>query len=122
MIVEDDSFISQIYHQLFKLEGIEVEIAKDGLEAMDRLNNNTSLPDAIVLDVMMPRMDGFQFLEERQMSDKLKNIPVVMLTNLLSDENAAKAKSMGAVDFILKSDYDPKELVQKIKKSLTAST
>ena len=84
MIVEDDSFMIQLYHNLFKLEGFEVELAKDGLEALDKLKTAEKVPDIILLDIMMPRMDGFEFLRQRNKVDKLKNIPVVVLPNLFS--------------------------------------
>lgn len=121
MIVEDDSFILQIYNQLFKLEGMDVETATDGLDALEKLKKAETLPDGVVLDVMMPKMDGFQFLAERQKEEKLKNLPVIVLTNLFSDDDKKKAMDLGAKAFILKSGQDPKELVVQIKQAFTAA-
>ena|SRR3989338_4972118 len=121
MIVEDDSFMIQLYHNLFKLEGFEVELAKDGLEALDKLKTAEKMPDIILLDIMMPRMDGFEFLRQRNKVDKLKNIPVVVLSNLFSEEDQEKIKKLGAKGFITKSEQDPKELVKKVKEYLPKS-
>jgi len=115
MIVEDDSFMLQIYHNLFQLEGIEIETAKDGLDALEKLRSDGVMPAAIVLDIMMPRMDGYQFLEEQQKDPKLKDIPVIVLSNLFSPEDQDKAKKLGAKELLVKSAQDPKELIKKIK-------
>lgn len=120
LIVEDDNFLLQIYHQLFKLEGIEVETASDGFDALEKLKNAATVPDGVVLDVMMPKMDGFQFLAERLKEEKLRNLPVIVLTNLYSEADKKKALDLGARAFILKSNQDPKELVAQIKQAFVA--
>ena len=117
LIVEDDKFILQIYHQLFKLEGLEIDTASDGLDALEKLKAAQILPDGIVLDIMMPRMDGLQFLAEKLKNDKIKNIPVIVLTNLYSEEDKKKALDLGAQAFVLKSGQDPKELVAQVKQA-----
>ena len=78
-------------------------------------------PTLILLDVMMPKKNGFDVLRQVKQNEKLKNVPVVMLTNLAGESDAEKALSLGAVLYLVKSQYDPKEVVNKVKEILSAS-
>lgn len=115
LIIEDDSYMLQLYQRLFELEGFQVKTANDGLEALSVLKSSSELPDLVLLDIMMPNMDGFQFLVERNKLDKIKDLPVIVLTNLFAQEDRVKAMELGAKDFLVKSEQDPKDLVSKVK-------
>lgn len=114
-IVEDDPLMSRMYEKAFKLNNFEIEQAFDGEEAIAKLETMSPKPVLIVLDVMMPKMSGFDVLKHIKASPDLKAIPVVMLSNLAGQEDAEKALSMGAVLYLVKSQYEPKQIVEKIK-------
>jgi len=101
-----------------KLEqaGYNVILAKDGAEAMDLLIKKK--PDLILLDIILPMLDGFSVLERIKMSDDTKNIKVVLLTNLGTDEDVEKGKKLGAIDYFVKAELTPSQVATKVKKIL----
>ena len=114
LIAEDDGFISEVYSTKLALEGFEVVKAIDGLAAMEQLRKERF--DALLLDIMMPRMDGIEVLEEINSEPQLKGLLVLVLTNAGERENVEKAKKLGARDYLIKSNFTPEEVVGKIKK------
>lgn len=117
-IIDDDEFILELYERVFKLDKHETETAHDGVEAYSMLNKMKDLPDVIVLDIMMPRMNGFEFLEKVKADEKLKNIPVIILSNLYGREDRKKGVELGAASYMVKSEHEPKEVVSEAKKVL----
>jgi len=115
-IVEDDPLISRMYQKIFTFEKFEVEVAANGEEALSKVG--TANPTLILLDVMMPKMNGLQVLEKLKADEKTKNIPVVMLTNLAGQQDAETALAKGAVKYIIKSEYEPKQVVEMVKEVL----
>ena len=113
LIVEDDRFLSSAYRLKFTKAGYEVKLAMDGSEGMAILSTFT--PDIILLDLVMPVKDGFTMLSELKADERYKNIPVVITSNLSQKEDIDKAKSMGATDFIIKSDISLDDLVKKVQ-------
>lgn len=111
---EDDPLMCRLYERAFRLAGQEIEIAHDGLEAMFKLQQMKVKPAVVLLDIMMPQMDGFEVLAKMKADETLKNIPVFMLTNLAGDTDKDKALSMGAVGYLIKSDFDPPQVVKKV--------
>ncbi len=120
LIVEDDPLISRMYQKIFKFEGYEVETAADGEEGVDKVR--TAKPTIVILDVMMPKMNGLQVLAKLKSDPETKKIPVVMLTNLAGQSDAEKALSMGAIKYIIKSEYEPKQVTDMIKEVLAGYT
>jgi len=116
LIIEDDPLVSRMYQTVFEFEGLDVEMARNGEEGLEKLRKNK--PRMILLDVMMPKMSGIEVLEELKSNPKTKNIPVVVLTNLSGDKDAEKALELGAVKFIVKSKNRPKQIVAQIKEIL----
>lgn len=117
-IIEDDPLMIRMYEKTFKLSGYEVEMAFDGEEALSKLRAAKAKPTLILLDVMMPKMNGFDVLARLKQDANLKDIPVAMLTNLAGESDAEKAIGMGVVLYMVKSQYDPKQVVDKIKEIL----
>ena len=115
LLVEDDPLMSRMYERAFRLNNLEVEQVFDGEAAIAKLETMNPKPILIVLDVMMPKMSGFDVLKHIKASPEIKKIPVVMLSNLAGQEDVEKALSMGAVLYLVKSQYEPKEVVDKIK-------
>src|ERR1700756_713354 len=105
LIVEDDPLMSRMYQKIFTFDKYEVEIANNGEEGLTKAS--TTHPTIILLDVMMPKMNGLQVLEKLKADPVTKNIPVIMLTNLAGQQDADTALSRGAVKYIIKSEHDP---------------
>ncbi len=120
-MAEDDPLMSRMYERAFRLGGHELTMAHDGEEAIDLLQKMEEKPTVILLDIMMPKTNGFDVLRKVKEDEKLKNIPVIMLTNLAGDSDAEKALSLGAVLYLIKSQYDPKEIVAKVREIIDAS-
>lgn len=120
LIVEDDPLIARLYQKAFAFEEYVVEVAHDGQEGFRKLKAGT--PTLILLDIMMPKMDGLQFLDALKANPKTKAIPVVVLTNLAGDKDAEIALTKGAVKYIVKSEHDPKEVVDMVKEILAGYT
>lgn len=118
-IAEDDPLMIRLYERAFKLAGHEVVIAKDGDEALIAIAGMSEKPAVIILDVMMPKVSGFDVLQRLKQDEATKNIPVVMLTNLAGEEDKQKGLSLGAVDYMIKSDYSPEEVVKRVTALVT---
>ena len=121
-MAEDDPLMSRMYERAFRLGGHELTLAHDGEEALASLQKMDEEPTLILLDVMMPKMNGFDVLRKIKVDEKLKSIPVIMLTNLAGESDAEKALGLGAVLYLVKSQYDPKQIVAKVQEIIAAST
>ena len=119
MIVEDDPFVMDIYETKLEKEGFGVILAVNGAEAIKKLEEESSKPDLILLDIVMPHMDGLSVLKEIRGKDGLKEIPVVLLTNLSQKEEIEKGFELGAQDYLIKSHFTPSEVMEKVSKYLT---
>jgi len=108
LIIEDDPLMSRLYKKIFTFEGYDVDVASDGEEGLKAVS--TSKPTLILLDIMMPKMNGMEVLERLKTSDDTKKIPVVVLTNLAGEKDAEVALSKGAIKYIVKSEYEPKQV------------
>lgn len=116
LLVEDDSFLASVYATKFELEGFTVLHAPDGEAGLKMAEK--SQPDIILLDILMPKMDGFEALHRLKMDEKLVNIPVIMLTNLGQKEDVERCLKEGAVDYLIKAHFVPGEAVKKVRKIL----
>ncbi len=114
LLVEDDEFLRRMYSTKLETEGFGVLAAEDGEKALDLVNLST--PKLALVDILMPKMDGFEFIEKIKSVQTLRNIPVIVLTNLSNPEDVKKAKNLGAVEYIVKANYLPSEVVEIIKK------
>ena len=116
LIVEDDPLISRLYEKIFTFEKYEVSLAPDGQEGLDKAR--LEKPTLILLDIMMPKMNGLQVLERLKADPETKKIPVVILTNLAGEKDAETALTKGAVKYIVKSEHDPKQITDMVKEIL----
>lgn len=120
LIVEDDPLMSRMYQKIFTFEGYEVEVGGNGEEGLEKAK--TGKPTLILLDVMMPKMNGLQVLEKLKFDPDTKTIPVVMLTNLAGQQDAETALSKGAIKYIIKSEHEPKDVAAMVKEILAGYT
>ena len=114
-IVEDDPLMSRMYEKAFRLNGYDVELAFDGEEGLQKLEEMKDKPSVMLLDIMMPKMSGFDVLKALKKEKGLKKMPVIALTNLAGKDDAKKALDLGAALYLVKSQYDPREVVEKVK-------
>jgi DNA-binding response OmpR family regulator len=112
LIVEDDAFIRDIYQVKFSQEGFEVDLAENGLEALKKMEEN--IPDIILLDIVMPYMDGMEALKIIRKNDAWKKIPIIMLTNISEKEKVTQGLNEGASGYMIKSHFTPSEVVGKV--------
>jgi DNA-binding response OmpR family regulator len=116
LIVEDDRFLARAYQSKLVNAGFRLGIAYDGEEAMAMLEQGK--PDLMILDIIMPKKNGFEVLQDMQAHPEWKTIPVILLTNLGQEEDRKKGQELGAVDYIIKADFSLQEIVTLIKKHL----
>ena len=120
LIVEDDPLMLRMYQKIFTFEKHEVEIAVDGEEGLAKAQS--FMPTIILLDIMMPKMNGLQVLEQLKVNQVTKSIPVIMLTNLAGQQDAETALSKGAVKYIIKSEYEPKQIADMVEEVIQGYT
>ena len=99
---------------VINLEGFEVHVAGDGEKGLEMVQNE--LPALILLDIILPKMSGFDVLKDLKMDKRTKDIPVILLTNLGQREDVQKGFKLGAKDYLIKAHFMPSEVVEKIKK------
>ena len=117
LLIDDDSSIRKVYTAKFSLHpDFTIQSAINGKEGLDKLQE--FIPDLILLDVMMPKMDGFEVLEKIKKNAVFKKIPVIMLTNLENATDKAEAIKRGADDYFVKALYTPQEVVKKVENLL----
>lgn len=116
LLVEDDTFISGMYQTKLSMLGYTVKVVEDGEEAWAELQRES--PDLVLLDIVLPRKDGFEILSDIRSSEKLKNLPVILLSNLGQKPDVQKGLELGADDYIIKAHFTPSEVVEKIEKML----
>lgn len=120
LITEDDPLMSRLYQKIFTFEGYAVELAHDGQEGLDKARNLK--PTLILLDVMMPKMNGLEVIDKLKADPETRSIPVVMLTNLAGQQDAETALAKGAVKYIIKSEHQPNEIADMVKEVLAGYT
>lgn len=116
LIVEDDKMISTMYQTKLKQEGYSVCVAENGSQALEVAVQEK--PNLILLDVIIPQLDGFSVLQELRLNASFKNTPIIMLTNLGTTEDQEKAKQLGATDYVVKANLTPAQVSEVIKKYL----
>ncbi|MBI2552530.1 response regulator [Candidatus Uhrbacteria bacterium] len=119
LIVEDDTFLAGIYANKFEKEGFEVSLATDGEAGLKAAGKEK--PDIVLLDILLPKLDGFEVLEKLKADTGLRAIPVILLTNLGQKEDVDKGLKLGAADYLIKAHFMPSETVDKVKKVLSAT-
>lgn len=116
LIIEDDNMISSMYRAKFESDGYDIILAKDGANGLELAKKK--MPDIILLDVILPQVDGFSVLQELKKDSKTKNIPVMMLTNLGTEEDKAKGEMYGVADYLVKAKFTPGQVSERVSKIL----
>ncbi len=116
LLVEDNQALIDIYSITFTHQNFAIEVVRDGEECLQRIK--TIKPDIILLDVMMPKLNGIQTLERLKAEEETKNIPVIMLSNIAESAEEDHSKKLGAIKYLVKSHYLPMEIVAIVKEVL----
>ncbi|OQA03585.1 MAG: Response regulator PleD [bacterium ADurb.Bin400] len=118
LLVDDDLSILELFEQRLRQEGAIVELAHNGEEAINMAESNH--PHVILLDLMMPDVDGFEVLKALKENPSTQNIPILVHTVLLESDSYLRAKELGASGFLVKTEAMPADVVEKIKQTLVA--
>lgn len=113
LIAEDEEILKKVLQEKFEKEKFTVALVDDGSEVLFAVKSFH--PDLILLDIMLPKKDGLSILEELQEDPELKNIPVIILSNLGEDEKIKKALSLGAVDYMVKTQHPINEVLERVR-------
>jgi DNA-binding response OmpR family regulator len=116
LIVEDDKFLRELIVKKLSSEGYEVPEAVNGEEGVKKIEEEK--PDLVLLDLILPGMDGFEVLTQIKKNSELAQIPVIILSNLGQKEDIEKGLNLGAVDYLIKAHFTPNEIIEKVKKIL----
>lgn len=116
LLVEDEEMLAKMYQTKFQNEGYDIILAANGEAGLKIALENK--PDIILLDIIMPKLDGFSVLKSLKDNSQTKNIPVILLSNLGQEEDIKKGKSMGAAGYLVKANLTPAEVVEKAKEYL----
>ena len=114
LLIEDDPFLIDIYTTKIKEAGFSVEVAEDGEKALRKIKEK--IPDIILLDIVLPRVDGWEILKEMKEKKELKNSKIVILSNLGQKEEVEKGLKLGATKYLIKAHYTPSQVIEEIKK------
>jgi DNA-binding response OmpR family regulator len=116
LIIEDEKILSDLLEKKLKEEGYEVSLAPNGEAGLSILRKEKF--DLILLDIIMPKMGGFEVLKEMNKDSQLKKIPVIVISNSGQPVEISRALELGVKDYLIKTQFDPQEVVEKVKKQL----
>lgn len=116
LVIEDEKVLLDLLQKKFSQEGYDVFGALDGEEGMVKIKEIK--PDLILLDILMPKKDGFEVLEEVRQDKDLCGIPIIVISNLGQAEEVDKAIKMGAKDYLVKAEFDPEKVIEKVMQIL----
>jgi DNA-binding response OmpR family regulator len=120
LLVEDEKILREMCAGRLKKSGFEVIEAIEGEEAVEKTRENN--PELILLDIIIPKKNGYEVLDEIKSDKKTEKIPVIMLSNLGQREEIEKSKKLGADDFIIKANTEPKEIAEYVEEHFNQKT
>ncbi len=112
LIIEDEQLIYELLERKVKEAGYEVTLAHNGEEGVTQLRQRK--PDIVLLDIAMPKMNGFEVMEDMQKDEELSSIPVIVISNSGQPVELNRAEELGATDWVIKADFDPQEIIEKV--------
>ena len=116
LFIEDEEILLTLLQKKLTNEGYEVFIARDGKQGLKKIREE--LPDLVLLDILMPKMSGFEVMEEMNKDAKIKKIPVIVISNSGQPLEIDRIRGLGAKDWLIKTQFDPQEVVEKVKKQI----
>ncbi len=116
LIIEDDSFFADILKNKLENQGCQVEVAPDGLEGFNKIEKEK--PDLILLDILLPSMNGYEILEKKKEKESIKDIPVIVISNSGQPVEIERVLELGAQDYLIKAQFGPNEVMSKVTSCL----
>jgi len=116
LLVEDEELMIDLLQRKLTKEGYEISVARDGEEGLKAMREVK--PNLVLLDIIMPKMGGFEVMEEMGKNKELKKIPVIVISNSGQPVELDKAQKLGAKDWLIKTEFDPQEVVDKVVKQI----
>ncbi len=116
LIVEDDKFLRELIVKKLSNEGYEVAEAADGEQGLQQIKE--AAPELVLLDLILPGIDGFEVLAQKREDPFIARIPVVILSNLGQKEDVDKGLNLGAIDYLIKAHFTPGEIIEKVRSIL----
>lgn len=116
LLAEDDQLLARALKEVLTKQGYQIQIAHDGLQVLGEIK--TFKPDLLILDILMPRLDGISALQELKQDEATRTIPVIVLTNLSDFENVQKVMDLGVRNFLVKSDWGIDKIAEKVEEVL----
>lgn len=113
LLIEDEKEVAELYRLKLSLDGYDVVVAENGEEGLEKAMKIA--PEVIFLDIKMPKMDGFEVLKKLRESEKTKDVPVIILSNFDEQELIEKGLTLGANEFLIKSQFTPEGISSKVK-------
>lgn len=116
LIFEDEEIMIDLLERKLKASGYQVLLAHNGIEGLAILEKE--MPDLILMDLLMPKMDGFTAMKEIQKEERFKAVPIIIISNSGQPVELSQARELGARDWLIKTEFDPQELLVKIRAQL----
>lgn len=116
LIVEDEEIMSGLLKRKLSEEGYDVQVAEDGEKGLEQVK--ALKPDLVLLDIMMPKKGGFEVMEEIRADEAIKDTKVIVISNSGQPVELDRAKKLEAVDWLIKTEFDPKEVIEKVKQQI----
>lgn len=116
LLIEDEQLMIDLLERKLIQEGYEVAVAKNGVEGLEKMKEEK--PDLVLLDIVMPKMGGFEVMEEMNKDAGLKQIPAIVISNSGQPVELDRAKRLGAKDWLIKTEFDPQEVIDKVIKQI----
>ncbi len=116
LIIEDEEILTDLLEKKLTQVGYDVSVAEDGVKGMEQVEK--SIPDLILLDIVMPKMGGFEVMKELQKREEFAKIPIIIISNSGQPVELDLAQKLGAKDWLIKTDFDPQEVLDKVVKQI----
>lgn len=116
LLIEDEQLMIELLEKRLIQEGYEIAVAQDGVEGLKKMKRVT--PDLVLLDIIMPKMGGFEVMETMSEDEELKKIPIIVISNSGQPVELDRAKRLGAKDWLIKTEFDPQEVIDKVIKQI----
>ncbi|MBI2050486.1 MAG: response regulator [Parcubacteria group bacterium] len=113
LLIEDEEMLATMYKTKFEKEGMEIDVASDGEAGLAMAQAQTY--GVVLVDIIMPKLDGFSVLKKLREMPQYQATPIIMLTNLGQEEDIAKGKQFGATDYLIKANFTPGQVLEKIQ-------
>jgi CheY-like chemotaxis protein len=116
LLIEDEEIILVLLKKKLENEGYEVIVARNGDQGLELMRKKN--PDLVLLDIVMPKMGGMEVMEAMQKDAQLSTIPVIIISNSGKESELERARELGAKDWLIKAEFDPQEVIDKVRKQL----